>query len=204
MNTLAVIVRAYQRYAQIPVLVHSFLCQTNQDWSMYIVHDGPDERHEDVIAPFADAHANIHYFQSDKRYNDWGHSLTHWALTELVQDESHVLMTNDDNYYVPVFVQYMSWALERAPDAVMVAYDCIHDRAGHHNHNKNCYGFFTSYFEPYRIDLGGFITNTAIAREVGFNSRINEADAVFLTDVLKAYPDPKRYVKLNHALFVHN
>jgi hypothetical protein len=201
---LAVIVRAFQRYRQIPVLLHAFLAQTDSRFTLYVVHDGPDEAHGALMQSYVDVHPNIRYHQTPRRHNDWGHTPTAWALREFIGDESHVLFTNDDNYYVPVFVETMLRAFEATPRPVMVACHCIHNEAVHHNANRDAYGLFRTHFRPGYIDLGAYVTDAAVAREVGYNSTAFEADAVFVQEVRAHRPDPAGYVVLNRTLFVHN
>ena len=51
-SRIAVIVRAFQRYKNLPVLIHSFLAQTDPRWTLYVVHDGPDEPHAALMQPY--------------------------------------------------------------------------------------------------------------------------------------------------------
>ena len=68
---ITVIVVAYKRYNYIPIMIHSFLTQTNPNWKMVILHDGPDEEHATIVQPYLEKHSNIEYHQSKRRYNDW-------------------------------------------------------------------------------------------------------------------------------------
>jgi GT2 family glycosyltransferase len=203
-SRIAVIVRAFQRYKNLPVLIHSFLAQTDPRWTLYVVHDGPDEPHAALMQPFVRDHPNIRYQQTRTRHNDYGHTPTSWALQNFVGDESHVLFTNDDNYYMPVFVEYMLRTFDRKPETVMVASHCVHNEAVHHNGNRDTYGLFRTHFRPGYIDLGAYVTDARVAKAVGYNSTAFEADAVFVQEVREKHPDPSGYVVLDHALFVHN
>ncbi|MEK9728298.1 MAG: glycosyltransferase family A protein, partial [Candidatus Margulisiibacteriota bacterium] len=97
---ITIVVVAYQRYLSLPIIIHSFLTQNEPNWKMVILHDGPDKKHQSIAQPYLDQYPNIEYYQSPKRFNDWGHSLRQWAIEDLI-DTPWMLLTNDDNYYVP-------------------------------------------------------------------------------------------------------
>ena len=104
---VTVVVVAYRRYDQLPVLIHSFLCQTLQNFKLQILHDGPDERMaallEDYRQRFPD---RIDYAFSPVRHNDYGHSLREWGIARA--ETPYILLTNDDNYYAPRFLEFFS------------------------------------------------------------------------------------------------
>ena len=60
---ITVVVVSYQRYDHLPIIIHSFLTQTNPNWRMVILHDGPDQQHQAVVQPYLDKYSNISYFK---------------------------------------------------------------------------------------------------------------------------------------------
>ena len=200
---ITVIVASYQRYDHIPIMIHAFLTQTTPNWRMVIVHDGPDETHKNVVEPYTKKYPNITYHQSETRKNDWGHSLRSWALQNCVETD-WVLITNDDNYYTPNFLAECYSIIESKPKTEMVLYDCIlNTTAINTKPIKNPYSTHFSFTNTKYIDMGSFITKSSIAKTVGFNSTIFEADAKFISDIKKTYPK-LNIIKINQTLFVHN
>ena len=61
---ITIVIVAYQRYHHLPIMIHSFLTQTNPNWTMVIIHDGPDQRHHDLVAPYVQQFPQIKYHQT--------------------------------------------------------------------------------------------------------------------------------------------
>ena len=85
-------------YNQRPLLAYALLEQTNPNWELWLIHDGPgkvdapqDERIKVIVTP--------------ERRNNWGHSYRSEYLQQVTTD--YVCITNADNYIVPVFIEYM-------------------------------------------------------------------------------------------------
>lgn len=200
---LTVIAVAYKRYLQIPILIHSFLCQSSQDWELHIYHDGYDKEHEAIVKPYQEKYPEkIHYHYSKKRYNDWGHSLREKALETLPLGE-WTLLTNDDNYYVPIFVESVLNAANSSPDTKMIYFDCIQRTKAKNSHSQEYYGLQQSIPVMLQIDMGSFVTRSDIFKSVKFESKAFIADGIFIETLIKTYPDAA-FLKLNQCLFVHN
>jgi glycosyltransferase involved in cell wall biosynthesis len=196
MSKLSIICVAYKRYHAIKVLIECLLCQTNPDWELLIIHDGEDTEHYNIVFPYTEQYANIKYWQTPIRYNDFGHTLRDLGIQQVTGD--YILITNDDNYYVPKFVELM---LE--PQADFIYCDMVHNHNRPESSSGGTYGFFKTHPAYCQIDIGCFIIKREIAQAVGFKHRINEADGLFVEDILRTYPNLK-IVKIPKVLYVHN
>ena len=198
---ITIVVVAYERYLHLPIIIHSFLTQTNPNWKMVILHDGPNETHANIVAPFLKNHSNISYYQSKKRYNDWGHSLRQWAMDEFV-DTQWVCHTNDDNYYVPTFLQECATTLEQVPETNVILYDCLMNGVTQNSIYPLPYNTQYSFPALYNIDMGSFIVQTSLFNSINFSTHCY-ADALLIQAIIKQFPNANM-TKINQTLFVHN
>jgi len=206
---------AYRRYRQIPVLVHSLAAQTDDRWQLKIYHDGPDERHADVVASaarslvaagYGEVAGRISYAQTDERQGLYGHPLRAAGLK--LATTPWVLLTNDDNYYAPVFVERMLRAAARAPRAAVVACNMIHshvrtDYEGFGGQERS-YGLLKTMPRKCHIDVGSFMARTELAQAVGFPWTSHDGDGDYFEALLARAGRHDAFVKVPGVLFVHN
>jgi len=200
-KTLSIVCVSYQRYQQIPILIHSFLAQTLQNFKLKIYHDAPDAKMEAILARYkAEYPSLIDYQFTGQRYNDYGHSLRDIGIAEA--DGDYLLITNDDNYYVPRFLEFMFQAIE-AGDVDLVLCDMIHSHNRPGGRPQGPYMLFQTAPQRLAIDVGCMIVRTSIAKKFGWRDKGHDGDATYLEDLIRAAPGLK-YSKLSHVLFVHN
>jgi len=197
-----VICVAYGRPKELQILIGSFLVQTNKNWILHIVYDGPPPQDvKNVVAPYVDKDSKyydtrIDFWKSLERYQHYGHPNRRTMLETIPTNPSDfILMTNDDNYYVPVFVDYM---LKECKFGVGIVYcDTVHSHADYDVHisqlKENC------------IDMGAFIVRADIAKETGFNYDHFSADGVYAEECLQTCIRRKLLaIKIKKPLFIHN
>jgi len=198
---ITVICVAYKRYEQIPILVHSFLVQTLQNFKLLILHDGYDEQMDHILAKLKSKNPDvIDYFFTNQRYNDYGHTLRDIGIG--MADTDFILITNDDNYYCPIFLERMFIAIEEYC-ADIVLCDMIHS---HHNPGGRPqlpYSLFKTAPVRLSMDIGCFIARTEWAKTVGFRDKTHDGDATFFEDLLRLRPNAC-VAKVNQVLLVHN
>ena len=201
MAELTVVCVSYQRYGNIPVLIHSFLAQTLQNFRILVMHDGPDARMRDILLEFRERHPAVVDFRfSDVRHNDWGHS-NRAAGLQLV-DTPFVLLTNDDNYYCPLFCEWMFNAIhENKADIAMC--DMLHSHNTPGGRPQPPYRYFETGPKRLSLDIGCFIARTELAKRAGFRDKSHDGDATYFEDLLRVGGEV-RFTKVPHALFVHN
>ena len=199
---LTIYVVAYRRYAQIACLVHALQAQTMRAFHLVILHDGPDFEMSALLSKLShETTLSFEFRFSRVRYNDYGHSLREQAIGDCQTD--YILLTNDDNYYVPRFVELMLSAAQRH-DLDLVLCDMVHshDRPG--GRPVGSYAAFPTHPSPGNVDIGCFITRTARAKQVGFRDKAAEGDGTFVADLMALGPEALRWAKLEKILFVHN
>lgn len=199
---IEVICVAYRRYGPLKILVQSFLNQTSGNWKLTVCHDGPDVEFDRVMREFAaGGDQRISYAHTPQRYNDWGHSLRAEGLRRATGD--YVLLTNDDNYYVPRFAEFVTEAiLAHAPDVVHFDMIHSHDRPG--GRPQPAYSYFPTVFKRLNLDIGAAVVRGDLARAAGFRDRTHDGDATYFEDVQRMAGRPLNICKLNRVLFVHN
>jgi GT2 family glycosyltransferase len=200
MKEITVICVSYRRYRNLPVLLHSLLAQTLQNFKVLVIHDGHDQRMHELLSEFKTKFPEIDFMFTEKRYDDYGHSLRELGIAQL--DTEYFLLTNDDNYYCPVFLELMFRALhEHRADIVMC--DMIHSHENPGGRRQGSYQYFETFPSRTSVDVGCFISRSALAKSVGFRDKTHDGDATFFEDIVRRAVTPK-IVKVNKALFIHN
>lgn len=198
MHTLHVIAVAYHRPIQLRILIDSFLVQTNGRWTLHVIHDGtaPYSVHEVMGLPeYQDP--RIKFTETPQVNGYWGHPNRRDGLKQLsLNHRDYVLLTNDDNYYVPRFVEYF---LKECRDGKIgfIYCDAIH--------SYEQYNLFISEVKENHIDMGSFIVKLDVARRVGFNHTHLSADGRYAEECAN-YCRIRRLgiVHIPKPLFVHN
>jgi hypothetical protein len=197
---LHVIVVAYERPIELRILIDCFLTQTNQSWEIDIVHDGPASKKVwETIDLYKDK--RIRFWESEKRYHTkeqptWGHP-NRKALLEKIKGnkDDYVLITNDDNYYIPKFIEYF---FDKANNDVGIIYcDTVHSHSN--------YAINYSKLQEHCIDMGAFIVKFDIAKETGFNHTCFSADGKYAEECnANRISKGLKAIYINKTLFVHN
>jgi hypothetical protein len=196
-----VIMVAYERYEPLEIAIRSFLIQTNPNWILNIIYDGPaPQRILDIVAPFIDGGGRkdrrIRFYQSAERYQNYGHPNRRAMLQMIVTDPfDYILMTNDDNYYVPKFVEYMLGAAGHQRGIIFC--DTVHSHADYNLHSSNLY--------ECGIDMGAFMVRADVAKQTGFNHDHFSADGTYAVECLNTCNTKGlKTFKINKPLFIHN
>ena len=199
-GALHIVTVAYRRPHGIHVLLNSFLAQTSMNWTMHIVHDGPDEEMERIFKEYATLWPrHISYEFTDQRHNDWGHTLRDLGIRQATGP--YLLITNDDNYYAPIFVQRVLEVLEASScDGALV--DMVHSHPNPGDRTAPAYSYFQTEPRLNRADIGCVVIKTTIAQEIGFRDRSFGGDGTYIEDASKR--PGFRWAKIPQVLFVHN
>jgi hypothetical protein len=177
-------------YKYYPQLVPSLLAQTYKNWRLLLFHDGPDFGPlKTQIEAFNDPRVELAW--TDRRYNDWGHSLRAIGL-RFAKDADFIVHTNADNYYVPDFCNQMVHAFRE--ETVAVYCDMVH--------SYYSWGILPAKIQFGKIDCGAVMFRAKVALEIGWPSRAFAADWVMINEVHQKYRDRFEYIP--RPLFVHN
>ena len=196
---LTIYVVSYRRYAQITCLVHSLQSQTDRSFHLVIMHDGPDPEMLRLLSKLShETTLSFEFRFSRARHNDYGHSLRAEAIRDCETD--YLLLTNDDNYYVPRFVELMLQAA-RQHDLDLVLCDMVHSHERPGGRPVGSYAAFPTHPSPGNSDIGCFIARTERARQVGFRDKRSIGDATYIADLMAL---GVKWGKIEKILFIHN
>jgi hypothetical protein len=193
---IQIICVAYERYIPLEILVKSFQVQTSVLWKLHVVYDGPaPQRIINIMEPLMQDD-RVKFYQSPERYQKYGHPNRRTMLQTLkCDDKDFILLTNDDNYYTPRFVEFM--LKEVKWNTGIVYCDTVH------SHME--YALHRSELKENMIDIGAFIVRADIAKRTGFKHDHFSADGVYAEECVQTCNQKRlKVVKINKPLFVHN
>lgn len=188
------IIPTYSRTNHLKTIVCSLLAQTSPNWKAHIVADCPEEEVQTELTEF------VKYINDERvkltilpqRYNDWGHTPRQYGLDNAT--EEWVIMTGEDNYYVPIFVEEM---LRESIDFHFVFCDLVH------NWMRQDYIPLKSSLKLGGIDIGNFMTKTNMAKRIKLRTTEEWADWYFVEEFSNKF-NMAKYKKINKILYVHN
>ena len=186
------IIPTYYRPHNLMCIINSIYAQRSDRWSIHVVADCPPEGSLDKIMQYFEGDDRIRFTLLKNRYNDWGNTPRNYGLDNA--KEEWVVMTGDDNYYTPVFVDHMLEAV--TPAAHFVHCDMVHNLDSRYVHLKS---------EPklHKIDIGNFMSRAELAKKVRLQVDKWDADGIFVEEYLKQFPQGiVKYIP--KILYVHN
>jgi glycosyltransferase involved in cell wall biosynthesis len=192
---LNIIAVTYNHNESLKCFINSIKSQTNPNWKLFIIHDGPNQSLKDELLNENYLTDNIDFIEHPFRTQNYGHLLRKWSLENL-DLVGKVLLTNADNYYTPNLVEEVL-----KYDEDFIYFNVVHSHHNKTNHNKSSYGFMNVLLQESKIDMGCVVIKSEIAKIVGFNSISYGADWDYFEDVLKTNPS---ILKIDKVLFVHN
>jgi len=199
---IEIIAVAYQRLGELKVFVQSILNQTRPNWTLRVVHDGPDAAFERTMRQFSEeAAGRVSFSCSSERYDDYGSTPRAEALKQATGD--FILLTNADNYYVPRFVEFVTEAIQRT-NADVVMYDMIHSHDNPGGRGTPAYSYFKTVYERLHIDMGAAVVRRALAQAAGFTDKTHDGDATYFEHVAGIKGADTSICKVDCVLFVHN
>ncbi len=175
-------------------LVNAFKAQTYKEWAMMIVHDGP---HVDASSYWAGGvytlTNRVTFTTTPERKQQFGHPHRQMAIDRLLADGCDWIgLTNQDNYYVPTYLEWMvSAAQEKKADLVYC--DMVHS----HKQWKPLPG----ELRRGHIDLGGFLVHKDVAAKVKFDKFTFAGDWDYISRLRAA---SRRQWHVPGTLFIHN
>jgi len=182
--------------ASLACLVASLQSQTHPQWQAGVVHDGPYP-HDPATLRFIDQwdrDARITVVETAERKQKFGHPHRAETIDHLLRVGCDwLLLTNQDNYYAPVFFE---WMLSEAQTkkAKIVYCDCVH------SHKQ--WAHLPAATRRGKIDLGSFLFHKDLAAKIKFDKTTFAADWDFFSRLLDAAGG--KAAKVNATLFVHN
>ena len=149
---------------------------------------------------YTEKYNNIKYIETDKRYNDWGQTPRSIGLKK--STGQWTLITGDDNYYVPIFIEKMKEEIEKNENVGFIYCDFVldHPRKGI-RYNK----YIDTKIKFCHIDIGSFIFKTNIGKKVGYKHKDFDADWKFVRRYRKhMLREGLKDIKIKQTLYIHN
>ena len=190
------IIPTYSRTDLLMTCISSIVSQTNPNWTIHVVADCPPEEEQLKIANIAAYYQfddRIKFSVLEQRYNDWGHTPRQYGLDNAT--EEWIVMTGEDNYYAPTFVEnFLSVVRD---DVNFVFCNMVHNWVDDNYIPINC------DIEYGKIDIGNFMTRTFNAQKLRLKKDIEQADYYFVEEYLARFNEAQ-IIKIDKILYVHN
>lgn len=170
------------------------MAQSNPNWKAHIVGDSVDNDMLNEIHLFLNLinDKRIRFTNLPDRHNDWGHTPRQYGVDNSTSE--WVIMTGEDNYYVPEFVDLM---LIEAKNQHFVYCDMVH------NWTDRQYYPVKTNLEFGKIDIGCFMVKTNMAQKIKLKVNEEWADWYFVQEFMNKFKHAN-VKKVNKMLYVHN
>jgi glycosyltransferase involved in cell wall biosynthesis len=185
------IIPTWKRPEKLKLMLQSLIVQTNPNWTAHVIIDGLTNDYFQVKEMYQNEE-RVRFSHLESNYNDWGHSGRNYGLDN--SKEEWIVMTGDDNYYVPTFVQNFLDVTRSTVDFVYC--DMVHDM------KRDEYQPIPSKLQLGWIDIGNFMVRKSIVDDLRLNTKSYQADFEFVDYIQKH--KTKRILKINKVLYVHN
>ena len=187
------VIPTYNRSKLLMATISSLYAQTNDNWTAHIVTDNYWDDYLEKIKNFYADSDKIRFTITDKRYNDWGHTPRNIGLKQC--KEEWVIMTGDDNYYVPVFVDEFLKVVKTETNVVFC--NMVH------NWNNLQYYPVKCIPRTNNIDIGCFMVRSKLGSQMEINLEHKElADGMFLEEYIKRFAGSVEHI--DKILYTHN
>lgn len=185
------IVPTFDREKQLMSMLGSLVAQINEEWiATVVVDDVENDRIKRIVDKFECE--KIRYIFTGRRYNDWGHTPRNIGKNQSEAD--YIIMTGDDNYYVPSLTFEINKLLSHRYG--MIYWDMI-------TNNWANYTWFNTRVSDGFIDMGCFATRNDIAKQINLEPTCFAADHAFVLEFNRRFPH-ETAIKIPKILFVHN
>jgi len=186
------VIPTYNKPNNLICILYSLIAQTNGNWKAHVVIDNSSTLLFDKIIDFV-KEDRIKFTSINGPHNDIGHTPRNYGLENA--SEEWVIMTGDDNYYIPTFVDEVIKVINN--DTKFVYCDMIH--------NGYNYEWFNTHHSSHHIDIGNMIMRTNLAKQIKLDNKRLDADGVFCNDYISKFCEEQTTIKkINKILYVHN
>lgn len=180
-------------YNSFPAIISSLIMQTYKKWKLILVHDGPSDGSTKAYIEAVNDD-RIEYIETEKHTGNWGHSIRAEWLQKVTTE--FVIITNPDNYYMPVFLEYLLRPLTKNGAVASYSASMIHSYIA--------WNAIQCSLKRGYIDCGGVLLKTKQAQATGWNNIVDHsADWFFFNDIANKFGKDK-FIPVKGVLFVHN
>lgn len=191
MGKIEFIIPTYNRPNQLMGVISSIYSQRSDKWKIHVVADAPYDGYQRVKDYFSNDD-KIKFTELDGPHKDWGHTPRNYGLEHAT--EEWVIMTGDDNYYMPVFVDHFLDSL--TPETHFVYCNMIH------NWVNNQYLHISCKPKVGSIDIGNFMTRRIYAQQMKLDVTKEVSDGLFVEEYLRRFNGHIKHI--TKPLYVHN
>lgn len=188
------IIPTYERSDHLMCILNSLCAQTSNEWSAHVVADCPPQGTLDKIIKYFKGDKRIRFTILPERHNDWGHTPRNMGLE--MATEEWVVMTGEDNYYVPKFVEFFLDAAKSNSESNFIYCDMVHNWVNFE------YIYLKSEPKYGRIDIGNFMSRTEMAKQIKLDTRFAQSDWKFISEYLTKHKGSLIYIP--RTLYIHN
>jgi len=186
------VIPTYNRPNQLMGVISSIFSQTSPNWKIHVVADAVYDGYQKVKDYF-NGDDRIRFTELNGPHKDWGHTARNYGLQNAT--EEWIVMTGDDNYYVPIFVEDF---LNQVDNNTHFVYCNMV-----HNWTQQQYLVINSRPIAGGIDIGNFMTRTQLSNKLKIDITKGDSDGLFVEEYLLKYPHGT-VKKINKVLYVHN
>lgn len=173
----------------LPRLLNSLVRQTDKQFIVWVVHDGPDIDNSKVLVDSYKKSLHIDFFETYTRENCFGHNCREegLGLVSLREDllnkvynisyDAYIQFTNGDNEYFPFAIEVFN-KLSLKRDKVLLA---------EINHSYFNYGVLPVQFKEAYCDFMNMCIRSDVMKKMGFPYRDFASDAHMIRDLNLKY-----------------
>ena len=163
--------------------------QTHEDWEAIITTDGPNEKARILVASFGDPRLVL--LETEEAKGFWGHPHRNLAISKCTGDV--IGLTNDDNYYVPGYLEELLSVFRDNNDCKMVMCDMLHRE----------FKWSLCHCQPKitECDLGNWLVTADIAQTTPWPGNDIADDGRYVEQIAAK---AKLVFKINKPLFIKN
>lgn len=192
------IIPTYNRPKHLMTLIGSLLTQENPSWTAHIVGDNVEndtlEEIHNILNLVNDS--RIKFTNLPERHNDWGHTPRNYGLDHATGE--WIVMTGEDNYYVPTFVHnFLREARLKDTDFMFCSFLYNQAQLG------DTYYPVKARLELQQIDIGCYSFRKDKLGDIRLRTDVSEADYYFMLDYL-SQEDDMTATYIDEILYVHN
>jgi hypothetical protein len=189
-----------RRWHTLLSLLHALRAQTYPDWVCAVVQDGPWPESPPggrrLCGDLADAvpDSRVRFYDTPDRLRAHGHPWRQSTVELLAAEGCEWLtLTNDDNWYAPVYLEWLTFTAVNTPDCDFVYCDLVH--------SHQLWKPVATQPRYRHLDLGAFLVRTELARKVPFDKFEFNGDGDWIDRLVAR---ARAVNKVPATLMVHN
>lgn len=198
-NTVGIVITSYlgddpRRVSSLMCLLWALKAQTYPHWVAKIAHDGPLDPQLKKCFLEVDSRVSVVEFDRLKHHGHPHRRVAALSDTwcDVREKPTWILMTNDDNYYAPAFLEWLVSEGE-AQRSDIVYCNMVH--------SHKLWAPFRTELSRGKIDIGSFLVRRTLVEKVPWTDFSFSGDGAYVEALAV---QAKRTTKIEATLFTHN